>query len=1233
MPLRIEPHAEPIPGYRLIERLGSGGFGEVWKAEAPGGLFKAIKFVQRGASTSDDSVIGGTESDPSRAEQEWKSLMRVKMVRLPFILLLDRFENIDNFLVIVMELADRTLGDRFKECRGQGLPGIPREELLNYLAEAAEVLDLMNSQYQLQHLDIKPQNLFLVHQHIKVADFGLVKDTTDGKDLMTITGGVTPVYAAPETFDGQFSRQSDQYSLAIVYQEMLTSRRPFTGTSIKQLILQHLQNSHDLTPAPVLDRPILARGLAKNPEDRYPTCLEFVQALRQATMRAGTADAKTAPVALPTESPAPGHFRTIGARGVAGPIEAVEPNFSIADAFLADSVPPPLPSVPSSILCGALSKSSSMFTVAQRSRQASEPISASAIQGIVQPALVIGLGKVGVETLGQLRTHISAELGSPTALPHVRLLAIDIDPKTIQRAVQGNPHTTLRTQETLQARLQRPGHYLKARDGKLPTDGWLNAKLLHRIPRENTGAALRPLGRLAFVDNYRVIARRLEIELHALCSQDTPHDSEPYCDLGLRTSRPRVYIVTSLAGNTGSGMLIDLAYLVRRLLQEQGQKDAEIVGLFSMPTVRSDAVSFMPLANTYAALVELQHYCEPEAIFSASYETTASTTRSERVTATGPAFQRCILVPLADPIGKPDEADNSASLARTAGFLYRDLATSLGGTFDEQRTAKLAAGRPPPAGPLLQSFGMYRIHWPRHALLEQAGRRLANQLVTRWLNKDATPVADTIRQWTQERWESLGMRPENLIERFQELAENSLGQKPELALAAILDPLHSLLCTAPTDQAKGKATFHITPVVQAMDRLARLIGCPDDSRSNNTLTTEAPTLERALTEIALTIADECEQKLAEVAVKLLEDPQFRLAGAEEALRQFSTAVDQSLQSQETLAKELTEKSAQLYQRIQQLLDTPLQTASPTKLQWSLGLGRRAPASLANTSGADIFELLRAYTKTRFHSLVLSHLNGLYLSLRGHLSDQIREVGYCRQRLGELLGLLQPGAAMKRLVGGAGERALFPAGCIDLKDAVDQLNRSITPNDLLAFDNQVQQWITAQCQALLEICMGSSGMVRTLAPALLQEAESFLGARLHGTSVAQMYLSRKRASQHESTDPMIVADLEQCLHDATPGIGLPNDGNEVRIISFPNDNSGAQLQQLMQRRPGPLKTLLCERHEEIIFYRELINLQWNDLEQFGPIAREAYERRNVADPSALHTREDVFEWQVIAALNR
>ena len=52
----------------------------------------------------------------------------------------------------------------------------------------------MNSQYQLQHLDIKPQNLFLVHQHVKVADFGLVKDL-EGMQA-SVTGGVTLMRAA-----------------------------------------------------------------------------------------------------------------------------------------------------------------------------------------------------------------------------------------------------------------------------------------------------------------------------------------------------------------------------------------------------------------------------------------------------------------------------------------------------------------------------------------------------------------------------------------------------------------------------------------------------------------------------------------------------------------------------------------------------------------------------------------------------------------------------------------------------------------------------------------------------------------------------------------------------------------------------------------------------------------------------------------------------------------------------
>src|SRR5213596_1303503 len=109
-----EPNAEPIPGYRLIEPLGRGAFGEVWKCEAPGGLFKAIKFVY--------GNLKGVGLDSVQAEEELRAIQRIKSIRHPFLLSMDRVESVEGELLIVTELADQSLQDLLEQRGRAGEP-------------------------------------------------------------------------------------------------------------------------------------------------------------------------------------------------------------------------------------------------------------------------------------------------------------------------------------------------------------------------------------------------------------------------------------------------------------------------------------------------------------------------------------------------------------------------------------------------------------------------------------------------------------------------------------------------------------------------------------------------------------------------------------------------------------------------------------------------------------------------------------------------------------------------------------------------------------------------------------------------------------------------------------------------------------------------------------------------------------------------------------------------------
>jgi formylglycine-generating enzyme required for sulfatase activity len=258
--LRLEPGTEPVPGYTLVQFLGRGGFGEVWKATGPGGFAVALKFIPLG------DTAGAIEL---------RALALMKEVRHPH--LLSQFGSWEcaGVLIVAMELADRTLLDRLREAIGQQLPGIPADELREYLREAAKGLDYLHS-VGVQHRDVKPRNLLLVGGSIKVADFGLAKLLEHSRAAHT--GAMTPAYAAPEFLKGEINAHSDQYALAVTYCELRGGRLPFTGDQA-QILTGHLMEPPDLTMLPEAERPAVARALAKKPEDRWPSCRAFAEAV------------------------------------------------------------------------------------------------------------------------------------------------------------------------------------------------------------------------------------------------------------------------------------------------------------------------------------------------------------------------------------------------------------------------------------------------------------------------------------------------------------------------------------------------------------------------------------------------------------------------------------------------------------------------------------------------------------------------------------------------------------------------------------------------------------------------------------------------------------------------------------------------------------------------------------------------------------------------------------------
>lgn len=291
--------------YELVSELGRGMYGEVWLArKKPSGIERAIKILLQAA-------------DREAGQRELKSLELIKNLRHPYLLATEDFWITNNRLHIVMELAEGTLRGLMRQHLAQGRPGIPVDDLFQYIAEAAEGLDFLHSEH-ITHRDVKPDNILILHGHAKVADFGLARAQTQVVETMSLAG--TPAYMAPEIWGGAGGPASDLYSLAFAYIELRQGRSPLRPRPLVELMIAHQEGSYEFTETVTeAERAVLRKALAAKPHDRHPTCTDFA-----------------ADLALALELPFAGAARRLAGRAPLPPV------YGSTAAFVSGCLPVPV---------------------------------------------------------------------------------------------------------------------------------------------------------------------------------------------------------------------------------------------------------------------------------------------------------------------------------------------------------------------------------------------------------------------------------------------------------------------------------------------------------------------------------------------------------------------------------------------------------------------------------------------------------------------------------------------------------------------------------------------------------------------------------------------------------------------------------------------------------------------------------------------------------------------------
>jgi len=250
----------PLEGVTVQRAIGRGGFGEVYYALADSGKQVALKYLRE------------------NPEIELRGIAHVMNLKSPHLITIyDVKRNPAGEPFVIMEYVS---GPSLRELLMAEPGGFSVQKAAFFLSGIAKGLSYLHER-GIVHRDLKPANIFYDDGYVKIGDYGLSKHMSVSQHSGQTVSVGTVHYMAPEIGSGSYTKAIDIYALGVILYEMLTGRLPYSGASMAEVLMRHLRDRPDLSGIPQPFAGVIAKALAKDPQERYQDADEMLAAIME----------------------------------------------------------------------------------------------------------------------------------------------------------------------------------------------------------------------------------------------------------------------------------------------------------------------------------------------------------------------------------------------------------------------------------------------------------------------------------------------------------------------------------------------------------------------------------------------------------------------------------------------------------------------------------------------------------------------------------------------------------------------------------------------------------------------------------------------------------------------------------------------------------------------------------------------------------------------------------------